>query len=149
MLLKHSAVVVAVVSLHSLPRITFMTLLLYLLHAIIFVTQLWVQFLSSSLLMSSSAFALKAAFFLQPSALQGQLEDHPDCLVKNLINLIFILLVMLTTRLEGSHTVTALWSSFRHWKGTRLRVREFWARKPEFAFCVILKMSVNCSSLQV
>lgn len=108
MLLKHSAVVVAVVSLHSLPRITFMTLLLYLLHAIIFVTQLWVQFLSSSLLMSSSAFALKAAFFLQPSALQGQLEDHPDCLVKNLINLIFILLVMLTTRLEGSHTVTAL-----------------------------------------
>lgn len=85
-----------------------MTLLLYLLHAIIFVTQLWVQFLSSSLLMSSSAFALKAAFFLQPSALQGQLEDHPDCLVKNLINLIFILLVTLTTRLAGSHTVTAL-----------------------------------------
>lgn len=60
-----------------------------------------------------SASALKAALSLWPSALQRQLEGHPDCLVKSLINRIFIFLVMLTTGLQRPHTVTALWFNSR------------------------------------
>lgn len=93
------------------------------LHSIIFMTLLWVQFLPSSLPMLCSVFALKAAFSLWPSAVQRQLEGHPDCLVKNLINLIIIFLVLLTTLATGAtHCHSSLIKLQKQWEGNSSRL---------------------------